>query len=83
MLLAQRLQPSVTAFQHDPLRRPNLVRGANVQVCLEKFCTYWEVELRLVPMEGDRFHLSAEEAVKRCDENTIGVVAILGSSFDG
>jgi glutamate decarboxylase len=34
-------------------------------------------------MEGDRFHLSAEEAVARCDENTIGVVAILGSTFDG
>jgi glutamate decarboxylase len=39
--------------------------------------------MRLVPMEGDRFHLSAEEAVARCDENTIGVVAILGSTFDG
>jgi glutamate decarboxylase len=39
--------------------------------------------MRLVPMEGDRFTLSAEEAVKRCDENTIGVVAILGSTFDG
>src|SRR6201990_41361 len=34
-------------------------------------------------MEGDRFHLSAEEAVALCDENTIGVVAILGSTFDG
>jgi glutamate decarboxylase len=34
-------------------------------------------------MEGDRFHLGAEEAVARCDENTIGVVAILGSTFDG
>jgi glutamate decarboxylase len=39
--------------------------------------------MRLVPMEGDRFNLSAEEAVARCDENTIGVVAILGSTFDG
>jgi glutamate decarboxylase len=39
--------------------------------------------MRLVPMEGDRFNLSAEEAVKHCDENTIGVVAILGSTFDG
>ena len=57
--------------------------GVNVQVCWEKFANYWDVEMRLVPMEGDRFHLSAEEAVKRCDENTIGVVAILGSTFDG
>ena len=39
--------------------------------------------MRLVPMEGDRFNLSAEEAVKLCDENTIGVVAVLGSTFDG
>ncbi len=57
--------------------------GINVQVCWEKFCRYWDVEPRLVPMEGDRFHLGAEEAVALCDENTIGVVAILGSTFDG
>ena len=63
--------------------RPNLVMGINVQVCWEKFANYWDVEMRLVPMEGDRFMLSAEEAVSRCDENTIGVVAILGSTFDG
>ena len=63
--------------------KPNLVMGINVQVCWEKFANYWDVEMRLVPMEGDRYHLSAEEAVKVCDENTIGVVAILGSTFDG
>lgn len=66
-----------------PADAPNLVMGINVQVCWEKFANYWDVEMRLVPMEGDRFHLSAEEAVKLCDENTIGVVAILGSTFDG
>ncbi|HVA06013.1 MAG TPA: pyridoxal-dependent decarboxylase, partial [Acidimicrobiales bacterium] len=58
--------------------RPNLVMGVNVQVCWEKFCNYWEVEARTVPMVGDRYQLSAEEAVALCDENTIGVVAILG-----
>ena len=63
--------------------RPNLVMGANVQVCWEKFCNYWEVEPRVVPMEGDRFHLAAPEAVALCDEDTIGVVAIFGSTFDG
>ncbi|EFH81299.1 glutamate decarboxylase [Ktedonobacter racemifer] len=66
-----------------PIDRPNLVMGINVQVCWEKFCRYWDVEPRLVPMEGERYHLTAEEAVKYCDENTIGVVAILGSTFDG
>jgi glutamate decarboxylase len=66
-----------------PTDRPNLVTGANVQVCWEKFCRYWDVEPRLVPLEGDRLHLTPEEAVKHCDENTIGVAAVLGSTFDG
>jgi glutamate decarboxylase len=66
-----------------PPGRPNLVMGINVQVCWEKFANYWDVEMRLVPMEGNRFHLSAEEAAAACDENTIGVVAVLGSTFDG
>jgi glutamate decarboxylase len=63
--------------------RPNLVLGGNVQVCWEKFCNYWEVEPRVVPMEGERFHLDAEGAMERCDADTIGVVTILGSTFDG
>jgi len=63
--------------------RPNLVMGVNVQVCWEKFCNFWEVEARLVPMEGDRFHLDPQAAADLCDENTIGVVAVLGSTFDG
>ena len=63
--------------------RPNLVTGANVQVCWEKFCRYWDVEPRLVPVEGDTLHLTPERAVAACDENTIGVAAVLGSTFDG
>ena len=66
-----------------PTDRPNLVTGVNVQVCWEKFCRYWDVEPRLVPMEGERYHLGAAEAAAMCDENTIGVVAVLGSTFDG
>ncbi len=66
-----------------PADKPNIVMGINVQICWEKFANYWDVEMRLVPMEGERFILSAEEAVALCDENTIGVVAILGSTFDG
>ena len=38
-----------------PADRPNIVMGINVQVCWEKFANYWDVEMRLVPMEGDRF----------------------------
>ncbi|MFI0737707.1 glutamate decarboxylase [Streptomyces sp. NPDC021100] len=66
-----------------PTDRPNLVMGINVQICWEKFADYFEVEARYVPMEGDRYHLTPETAVELCDENTIGVVAVLGSTFDG
>ena len=63
--------------------RPNLVMGSNVQVCWEKFCRYWDVEPRYVPMVPGRYHLGVPEAVALCDDNTIGVVAIMGSTMDG
>src|SRR3984893_5290793 len=63
--------------------KPNLVMGANVQVCWKKFCRYWQVEPRLVPMAPGRLHLTGPEAAARCDENTIGVVAVMGSTRDG
>ncbi len=66
-----------------PSDRPNLVMGANVQVCWEKFCRYWDVEPRRVPLAPGRTCLDAAGAAASCDENTIGVVAILGSTFDG
>jgi glutamate decarboxylase len=66
-----------------PTDTPNMVMGSNVQVCWEKFCRYWDVEARLVPMEGDVFHLTPDRAVAACDGNTIGVVPVLGSTFDG
>jgi glutamate decarboxylase len=66
-----------------PTDAPNLVMGANVQVCWEKFCRYFEVEPRLVPVERGRHHLTGAAAVPHCDDHTIGVVGILGSTFDG
>ncbi len=67
----------------EPDDRPNLVMGANVQVCWEKFCRYWDVEPRLVPVGDGSTCLTAAGAAAHCDERTIGVVAILGSTFDG
>jgi glutamate decarboxylase len=63
--------------------RPNLVMGANVQVCWVLFWRFWDVEPRLVPVSEQATHLTAEGAVAHCDENTIGVVAVLGSTYDG
>lgn len=69
--------------QGKAAERPNMVMGINVQVCWEKFCVYWDVEPRYVPMEGGRYHLGSQEAAGMCDENTIAVVAIMGSTYDG
>ena len=66
--------------QGKPADKPNLITGP-VQVCWHKFCRYFDVELREVPMEGNRLLLTPEEVVKRCDENTIGVIATLGVTF--
>ncbi len=66
-----------------PADRPNIVMGANVQVVWEKFANYWDVEPRYVPLEGNVFHLTAERLLEHVDENTIGVVAVLGSTMDG
>src|SRR3954454_17066209 len=64
-------------------QRPNLVLGTNVQVVWEKFCKYWDVEPRYLPMAPGRYAITPEQVVGALDENTIGVVAILGSTFTG
>lgn len=66
-----------------PADKPNLVMGANTQICWHKFCKYWDIEAREVTAEGNRFTLNAEEAMKLVDENTIGIVVIMGSTMDG
>lgn len=66
-----------------PVDKPNLVLGIDVQVCWEKFCRYWDIEPRFVPMENNRYIISAEEVINRVDENTIGVAAIMGTTFTG
>ncbi|HSG31426.1 MAG TPA: glutamate decarboxylase [Thermodesulfobacteriota bacterium] len=66
-----------------PTDKPNMVMGINVQICWDKFCTFWDIEPRFVPMEKGRYIMDAEQAAALCDENTIGVVAIMGSTFEG
>ena len=64
-------------------RTPNLVMGSNVQVVWEKFCRYFEVEPRYLPMAEDRFVITPEQVAEAVDEDTIGVVAILGTTYTG
>ncbi|MGW5311121.1 glutamate decarboxylase [Nocardia thailandica] len=61
---------------------PNLVSGP-VQVCWEKFCRYFDVELRQIPLRGDRYTLHADDLAAHCDENTIAVVPTFGQTFTG
>jgi glutamate decarboxylase len=62
---------------------PNMVMGSNVQVVWEKFCKYWDVEARYVPVAEDRFVVDPDEVMERVDENTIGVIPILGTTYTG
>jgi glutamate decarboxylase len=66
--------------QGKPTDKPNMICGP-VQICWHKFARYWDIELREIPMEGDRLIMTPEEVIKRCDENTIGVVPTLGVTF--
>ncbi|MFC4605093.1 glutamate decarboxylase [Rhodococcus kronopolitis] len=63
--------------------RPKLLMGSNVQVVWEKFCRYFEVEPQYLPMAPGRYSITPEQVRDAVDENTIGVVAILGTTFTG
>ena len=63
-----------------PGEKPNLICGP-VQTCWHRFARYFDVELRQIPCRGERLQMSPEEVLRRCDENTIGVVATLGVTY--
>ncbi|KAI8029910.1 Glutamate decarboxylase 1 [Camellia lanceoleosa] len=66
-----------------PYDNPNIVTGANVQVCWEKFARYFEVELKEVKLREGYYVMDPTKAVEMVDENTICVAAILGSTLNG
>jgi glutamate decarboxylase len=64
--------------------KPNFVVPADVQVCWEKFCVYWDIEMREVPMRKENgYRVDMREIPDHCDENTIGVLGILGTTYTG
>ncbi len=66
-----------------PVDKPNMVMSSAVQVVWERFCRYWDVELRAVPITLDKPVLTPETMLEHVDENTIGVVGILGVTYTG
>ena len=62
---------------------PNLVFGGDVHVVWEKFCRYFDVEPRIVPLQPGKYTIGPEDVHPHLDENTIGVAAVLGTTFTG
>lgn len=66
-----------------PFDNPNIIMSSAVQVCWEKAARYFEVDERFVFCTKDRFVIDPEETVNLVDENTIGICAILGTTYTG
>ncbi len=66
-----------------PTDSPNLVFGGDVHVVWEKFCRYFDVEPRIVPLQPGKYTIGPEDVEPHLDENTIGVAAVVGTTFTG
>jgi glutamate decarboxylase len=66
-----------------PSDKPNMVMGADVHTCWEKFARYFEVQARVVPMQEGRYTIGAEQIESLLDERTIAVAGLLGTTFTG
>lgn len=64
-------------------KKPNLVISSGYQVCWEKFCVYWDIEMRLVPLDQEHMSLNMDTVMDYMDDYTIGVVGILGITYTG
>ncbi|MGG5462692.1 glutamate decarboxylase [Clostridium sp. B9] len=64
-------------------KKPNLVISSGYQVCWEKFCVYWDIEMRLVPLDEEHMSINVDKVLDYVDEYTIGVVGILGITYTG
>jgi glutamate decarboxylase len=65
------------------VEKPNLIFGGDVHVVWEKFCRYFDVEPRVVPLREGKYVIGPEDVEPLIDENTIGVAAVLGTTFTG
>jgi glutamate decarboxylase len=67
----------------ESTENPNLVFGGDVHVVWEKFCRYFDVEPRIVPLQKGKYTIGPEDVEPHLDDNTIGVAAVLGTTFTG
>jgi len=66
-----------------PFDNPNIVMGADVHTVWEKFARYFDVELKLIPLQEEVYTIDADEVADEVDENTICVGAVVGTTFTG
>jgi len=64
-------------------KKPNIVISSAFQVCWEKFCIYWDVEMRKVPLDEDHLSLNTDKVMDYVDDCTIGIVGIMGITYTG
>ena len=69
--------------ESKPVDKPNLIFGGDVHVVWEKFCRYFDVEPKIVPLQPGKYTIGPEDVQPLIDENTIGVAAVLGTTFTG
>lgn len=70
-------------IKDDPRRKPNLIISSAYQICWEKFCVYFDIEMRCIPIDVNHMSMDADQILKYVDENTIGIIGILGLTYTG
>lgn len=70
-------------MNNKPTSKPNIVMGADVHTVWEKFALYFDVELKLIPMEHGKYTINAKDVLENIDENTICVGVVLGTTYTG
>jgi glutamate decarboxylase len=69
--------------QGKDIHNPNVIFGADVHSCWEKFALYFDVEMRVVPLEPSKYTIGPADVEPLIDENTIAVGGVVGTTFTG
>lgn len=83
VLAMKRRWQDIRRAEGKNISRPNIIMNSAVQVCWEKAARYFEIEEKLVPCTETRYVLDPTQAVDLVDENTVGICAILGTTYTG
>jgi glutamate decarboxylase len=83
VLAMKKLWQNKRKMEGKPFDKPNLIMNSAVQVCWEKAARYFDVEERYVYCTEERYVIDPKEAIDLIDENTIGICAIIGTTYTG